>query len=176
MFKNVGRKIKTLAKVFYWIIFVTYCLSAAGFLGYMIIQGCAIVDYNAAKGWMLIGAGVLGAAIMVGFAFLLAWLSTVLLYGFGELIDQTAEINSKLAPAKQDRPVPPPPMGMRPPMPPAQPVYQPEPQPVAPVAQEIGYCEKCRNQVPMDRITAVRTPDGAVHNVCLDCFMQMKLQ
>ena len=171
MFKNVGKKIKGLAKVFYWIIFAVYCISALGFLGYAIIRGSETLNYDTTTGWLIIGVGVFGAAVTVGLGFLFAWLSTIFIYGFGELIDQTVEINQKLTPPQQGRPVPPP-MGMHSPM--AMPMQAPLAPPKQPTVP-MGVCEKCKGQIARDRLTTVQTPDGVTHEVCLDCLAQMRM-
>lgn len=173
MFNNVGRKIKGLAKVCYWIIFVLYCLSAVGFLGGGIYQGMQLMKTDQTKGVLTILVAAFGALILVGLAFLFAWLSTVLLYGFGELIDQTMQINRKLG---NDKPkMPPPPRGM---MPPPPPEYAGAPMGAAagsmattqemPVATQ--NCAKCGQEFPEETLMQVKTPDGMTHYVCHSCY------
>ena len=78
MFSNIGKKIKELAQVFCWIGIIASLIS-----GIVVIS---IDDDHALAGIMII---VIGA--------LLSWISSFTLYGFGELIDQTQEINKKLS-------------------------------------------------------------------------------
>ena len=79
MFKNIGKKIKGLAAFVCW---VGIILSAiAGIL--MIVSA---IQEN--EGFM----GILpGVAVIVG-GFLASWIGSFAAYGFGELIDKTAEI------------------------------------------------------------------------------------
>ncbi|MBR0466727.1 MAG: hypothetical protein IJJ40_04455 [Clostridia bacterium] len=78
MFTNIGNKIKVLAEVFCWI-----GISAS------LIVGFVLIGTNDA----LIGIGL--GVMVIGS--LLSWISSFALYGFGELIDQMQEINSKLS-------------------------------------------------------------------------------
>ena len=85
MYRNIGKKIKTLAKVFCWVGMIVSILGG----GYTLIFG--IRRYIALKDSMfllLAASGVVGAAV----GCLLAWVGNFLLYGFGELIDKTTEI------------------------------------------------------------------------------------
>ena len=77
MFTNIGKKIKVLAQVFCW----------GGITVSVIISIFLITQYP-------IGPMV-PLYIIVGGS-LVSWISSFTLYGFGELIDQTQEINSKL--------------------------------------------------------------------------------
>lgn len=98
MFKNIGKKIKTLAKVLFWIefIFGTLASIAAG-IEYINAEKVAsqFTGSSSSSG----AAGVVGIIIMiVGAAvfFLVAWLSTIILFAFGECTDQLMDINQKL--------------------------------------------------------------------------------
>ncbi len=66
MYENIGGKIKTLAKVSFWVIAIA-----------SIVVGVILAGYT--KGISLLGA-LMGA--------FLAWISTWTLYGFGEIIDK----------------------------------------------------------------------------------------
>lgn len=70
MFKNIGKKIKLLAQIVTWIQIVIYFVLAMALLDDMPLLGLAI---------LIIGIG-------------LAWLSSFLLYGFGQLIDNTDKL------------------------------------------------------------------------------------
>lgn len=172
MFKNVGKKIKTLAKVFYWILFITYCLAGLILLVYAIYEGIVLFNANRTEhGILSIVVGVVGAAIAVGLGVLFGWLSNVLLYGFGELIDQTMEINRKMGNPKRS------PQGMRPPMPPMLPLAPQAQAPIAPPPETPvpdGYCcEMCNTEIFADTTKIVRTPDGVEHMVCPNCYQSL---
>ena len=76
MFKNIGKKIKVLAVVF--------CV--LGIIG-SLIAGGTLLD-----GW---GTEAIGAAIMIGGS-LLSWISSFVLYGFGELVDNSTIIANSI--------------------------------------------------------------------------------
>lgn len=86
MFKNVGKKIKTLSKVLFWlgIVLVVLMLVLMPFL--------AAETANTSPAALLV-------AIIPTFAiiFVSSWLSALLLYGFGELIEKTQQNNEYLA-------------------------------------------------------------------------------
>ena len=85
MFSNVGTKIKKLAKILAWIDIIISIIGGV----IMFFAGLFDPEYL----WFLIFL----APVTVLLGFLLAWLSTVLLYGFGELIEksQANEKNTK---------------------------------------------------------------------------------
>lgn len=76
MFKNIGKKIKILAKVVCWIGIIA-----------SVIMGL-IIMFDA---YSLVG-GLFAAAVGA----LSSWIGSFLLYGFGELVDNTSEIAKKL--------------------------------------------------------------------------------
>lgn len=78
MFTNIGKKIKVLAQVFCW----------GGIAVSVIISVFLTTQYP-------IGPMV-PFYIIVGGS-LVSWISSFALYGFGELIDQTQEINKKIS-------------------------------------------------------------------------------
>ena len=82
MFNNIGRKIKVLAKVLCWIGIVLSILAGAGFL----------VAYFKMSGYIHDPQFLVAAICCFVFGPLLAWLNNMLLYGFGELVDKTMEI------------------------------------------------------------------------------------
>lgn len=83
MFNNVGRKIKKVANVFCWI----------GIVGYIILAICLFITagsyYNTGD---IVASGFV--ILFVGPA--LSWLVSLFIYGFGELIDKTNEINENI--------------------------------------------------------------------------------
>ena len=83
MFSNIGRKIKITAKVLCWIgIIVSVAggvgMIAAGFSGMWTQMGSIVTILGG------IGAALLGS--------LLSWVGSFFMVGFGELIENTAEI------------------------------------------------------------------------------------
>ena len=89
MFKNIGKKIKTLAVVMFAIELV--CVIVFG-LAVMLSGDISFAGYNAVRS-PLAGRG---AAILLGLliwcvGFLASWIGSFFLYGFGELIDKTSE-------------------------------------------------------------------------------------
>lgn len=85
MYSEVGKKIKVLAKVIVIIMTIPSVL-----LGIGIFVWLAQFEELAAVGFF-IGIGV----IALGYFF--AWLSRILLYAYGELVDKTVSIESYLA-------------------------------------------------------------------------------
>ncbi len=84
MYNNIGKKIKGLAKVIaYGGIFLSCLVGIALTLG-------ILADDNINGGTFIIGIAI---ALVGSFIF---WLSGFFMYGFGELVDQTTEINQKL--------------------------------------------------------------------------------
>ena len=80
MYKNIGKKIKTLATVI-------FALDAIGFF----IGGIVLIVVGADSRRGGEEAILLGIAMMI-VGPLFAWIASWMLYGFGELIDKTAEI------------------------------------------------------------------------------------
>lgn len=78
MFENIGKKMKNLAMVITWIGIIC-----------SILVGIVLVVIN--EGTMILGVLV---AILGSF---MSWLSSFILYGFGELVDKTTEIESILS-------------------------------------------------------------------------------
>lgn len=81
MFNNIGKKIKTLSVV----ICVLMILISLGGAGFLIFLG-----FDEDEIFFLFGI----AALIVGP--LLAWITSFFAYGFGELIDKTSSIDSKV--------------------------------------------------------------------------------
>ena len=80
MYKNVGRKIKTLASVLTWIGIVASVIAA-------IVCFVAASKTTYGSG-MYIAYGI--AVLVIGC--LASWLSNLVLYGFGELVDNSSII------------------------------------------------------------------------------------
>ena len=79
MFNNIGRKIKTLAKVICWIGIIASVLA-----GVAMIVG-SLSSYAPAMG---IVTGILTAVL----GSLFSWVGSFVMVGFGELVENTAEI------------------------------------------------------------------------------------
>ncbi len=88
MFSNIGGKIKMLAKVLFWI----------GVIGSVIIGGIFLISprgtatFNYSYGYSTQVSSVLAGIIFIFLGFLLSWISSMLLYGFGQLIENSDAI------------------------------------------------------------------------------------
>ena len=78
MYEEIGKKIKILARIIFVLKFI------GSFVGSIL---CIINGINNASG-MIIAIGILGFL----FGGILAWVSTWVLYGFGELVDKVCDI------------------------------------------------------------------------------------
>ena len=90
-FDNVGQKIKKAARIIAIVVFVMFLLSAVT----MFFNGISMLDYSRTA-----GAGVFMiffSILMVVIGYGVAWMSSVSLYGFGELIDKTTDTNERIA-------------------------------------------------------------------------------
>ena len=83
MFNNIGKKIKITAKVFCWIGII---LSVAGGVG-MIVAGFSGMLPQAGSIVTILGG--IGTALLGS---LLSWVGSFLMVGFGELVENSAEI------------------------------------------------------------------------------------
>ena len=77
MFTNVGGKIKVCSKVVFWVITIAAVMCA--------IYVWSIVHNSVALGWILLIGGPL-----------VAWISTVFMYGFGELVEKVCSLEAAL--------------------------------------------------------------------------------
>ena len=100
MFKNIGRKIKGLAKIVFWVEAVSTVLAGLGF----IIASIFMVDHAIAILGSVI-VSVFGVALLL----LLEWLSVWMLYAFGELVDNSTIIANEVKERKSPRNMPAPP-------------------------------------------------------------------
>lgn len=83
MFSNIGRKIKVTAKVFCWIGIIASVLCGL----WMIVAGFSgmwSLEYSIVTVLCGVGTALLGS--------LLSWVGSFLMIGFGELVENTAEI------------------------------------------------------------------------------------
>jgi len=94
MFKNIGKKIKVLAKVLCWIGIV--CSIIIGLL--VIIAGLAggvtadVGDSSVAVSGVV--AVIIGIFIII-FGVLCSWIGSFTTYGFGEIVDNVKKINDR---------------------------------------------------------------------------------
>lgn len=84
MFDNIGKKIKGLAKAVFWIGVVFSVALGIGLV--------AILH----SGYNHSGGGFLWALIIIGVGGFFAWLGSVFVFGFGELIDTNQQIAQRL--------------------------------------------------------------------------------
>jgi len=149
VFNNIGRKIKTLAVVLFWIMMIL------GVLG-SLIGGISMIATTGRYDDTGVVFGILIIIFGSGFAFLFSWIGSFFMYGFGQLIDDS-EINRQTnqqilrkleSGSAPTAPNPEPyrsttnPEGFRPAYRPAAPV--PPTAPVRPAAPSGGwYCKKC---------------------------------
>ena len=92
MFRNIGKKIKTLAKVICWLGIIGGVLSGLA----IIATGAAGIGLNVSNGISTnyvsaAGLIVLGVVMLVVIP-LLSWLSSFMLYGFGEMVDSVSDL------------------------------------------------------------------------------------
>lgn len=86
MFSNIGGKIKGLAMFFCWVGIITCVIIG-------IIMFVQAGDAYRAEKTILIITGL--AIILIGS--LLSWIGSFLLYGFGELVENSSSINQRLS-------------------------------------------------------------------------------
>ena len=96
MFKNIGKKFMTLAKVMFWIMFTGAMIGGI----IMIIRGISFLDSSymdeLAGMYIGIGFGIMGGGTLI------AWLSNWVIYSWGNLVDNVQAIrdNNGVAPQK----------------------------------------------------------------------------
>ncbi|MBQ7865333.1 MAG: hypothetical protein IJ350_03110 [Clostridia bacterium] len=85
MFKNIGKKIKTLSKVLFWVGLVLVALM-------LLVPFLSAETANTSPTTILLA--MIPSLIII---FIGLWLSALLMYGFGELIEKTQQNNQYLA-------------------------------------------------------------------------------
>lgn len=88
MFNNIGSKIKTLAKVLFWISVIGSMIGAFGVIAFAAMSGSDEILIAIIIGIVIVVVGII-----------FAWLSNFMLYGYGELIDT----NQKMLRILQDQ-------------------------------------------------------------------------
>lgn len=88
-FDDVGKEIKQWAKWIAWILFITSTIVGIG-----MIVASVVMLFDSFDGivWLSL---FFGGMIEIVFGYIVARLEVILLYGFGELIDQTMQINHR---------------------------------------------------------------------------------
>lgn len=82
MFKNIGSKLKTLAKILAIIEIICFSFMALLLFSSTLASGYAPVMF----------AGLIISIFLVGIGFFIAWLTNCQLYAFGELVDTNSKI------------------------------------------------------------------------------------
>ncbi len=90
MFQNIGKKIKTLAKVLCWIGIIGSIIGGV----IMVVSGAALMDNDAASGAAAIMSGVLTAVLGA----LFSWIGSFMMLGFGEIVEKVNEIAENTRP------------------------------------------------------------------------------
>ena len=85
MFNNIGHKIQKLAKAFWWIGIVFWTIKGIGSLSMTHQLTGSYVTASSA-------AGVLVSIVTIVVGVLLSWIGSFLLYGFGQLVEDTHAI------------------------------------------------------------------------------------
>ena len=88
MFHNPGGKLKGLAKVLFWIQIIMF----AGFGIAIMFGGISVLGYEDAPNIVTITSGCL----LIFLGILVAWISTIALYAFGELVESNKRIEELL--------------------------------------------------------------------------------
>ena len=89
MFNNIGRKIKTLAKVIAWIGMASSVISG---LVTMIETAILTKADTVLQGVWFLFLGLILGAIVAAVGCLVAWASVLILYGFGQLVENSDKL------------------------------------------------------------------------------------
>ncbi len=85
MFKNPGGKVKSYAKVLFWIGAVISILIGVFVIGTSFVR--AAYSYNGGVGTVLFG--ILSGVIIAAIGILLSWINVLVLYAFGTLVENS---------------------------------------------------------------------------------------
>ena len=92
MFEHIGAKIKKIVKIF----FVLWSIVGAFVIGYYLAARYNTLRYFSNSEVRLIAGSILAFVISTVAWILVVWLSSLVLYGFGELVDRAESIDKKL--------------------------------------------------------------------------------
>jgi hypothetical protein len=92
MFEHIGAKIKKIVKIF----FVLWSIVGAFVIGYYLAARYNTLRYFSNSEVRLIAGSILAFVISTVAWILVVWLSSLLVYGFGELIDRAESIDKQL--------------------------------------------------------------------------------
>ena len=93
MFNNIGKKIKTLAKVLCWIGIILSVIT-----GIAIMAGGGNYSYLSMNGMQISvdsGAAVVVGILTILLGVLISWIGSFVLYGFGQLVDNSDKLVEK---------------------------------------------------------------------------------
>lgn len=89
LFDNIGTKIQTVAKINFWIQIIVWTIAA------IVVLVCGLIFFEDL--WFFIFL----APLLVAVGGVVAWLSVMILFGFGKLVEDTSAIRNEVAPKKQ---------------------------------------------------------------------------
>lgn len=92
MFTNIGKKIKVLAKVLCWIGIIGGIISGISLIAVGASGAGFSASYYGSSSFVGGGALIAVGVVMLILLPLLAWVSSFVLYGFGEMVENTDEI------------------------------------------------------------------------------------
>ena len=99
MFNNIGRKIKTLAKVLCWLGIIASVISGI----VMVLTGVALNSTSVIRGYGATvdaelggAAAVVGGIVMMVVGSLVSWIGSFCMYGFGQLVENS-DIRTRVA-------------------------------------------------------------------------------
>ncbi len=92
MFEHIGAKIKKIVKIF----FVLWSIVGAFVIGYYLAARYNTLRYFSNSEVRLIAGSILAFVISTVAWILVVWLSSLVLYGFGELVDRAESIEKQL--------------------------------------------------------------------------------
>jgi len=90
MFQNIGRKIKTLAKVICWVGIIGSVVGGV----IMVLSGVGVLRFNAEAGV----AAIMGGVLTVVLGSLFSWIGSFMMLGFGEIVEKVNEIAENTRP------------------------------------------------------------------------------
>ena len=93
MFSNIGKKIKTLAKVLCWIGIILSVISGIGIIAASGQIGSSYSSYsygyNSSVPALSSGSAVLIGILVILLGSLFSWIGSFMLYGFGQMVDNS---------------------------------------------------------------------------------------